>query len=432
VSLPGGGAAAARAPSAAPPADVTHKVVRLQRMRRTATCLLALMITLLAACVALQARYPWLALVRAFAEAGTIGAIADWYAVVALFRRPFGLPIPHTAIIPQNQQRIAESFGTFVEENFLTPELIVGRLGGYNAAQALAGWLAEPRNSGAIADVVVASLPELLNGIDEADVARWFDTLVIPQLRTLEVSRAAGGVLEVLTESNRHQPLLDRGLAALETWLSGNMEMIKAKFSAASRYTPATVDAYIVNKFVEGIVALLREVAANPEHELRRQFDEAVQDLIVQLQTSPVHRRFGRSFMRDCIRHLREGGYERVLLDHVRAHVRADLGRARPVLSSVAAAMLAALGKGLGSEPSMQRKLNAWWLELAQSLVVRFRSQLSALITEVVKSWNAEDVSRKIEAEIGRDLQYVRINGTFVGGLVGVLLHVATLAMARV
>ncbi|OAJ55119.1 hypothetical protein A6V36_09675 [Paraburkholderia ginsengiterrae] len=401
-------------------------------MRRTATCLLVLMIALLGVCVVWQGRYPSLALARAFAEAGTIGAIADWYAVVALFRRPFGLPIPHTAIIPRNQQRIAESLGNFVEEHFLTPELIVGRLGGYNAAQALAGWLAEPPNSQAIADVVTAALPELLNGIDETQAARWFDSLVLPQLRTLDVSRAAGGILAVLTDRDRHQPLLDRGLATLETWLTVNVEMIKAKFSAASRFTPAPIDNYIVNKFVEGIIALLHEVAANPEHALRRQFDEAMRDLIVQLQSSPVHRRFGRSLMRDCLRYLREGGYERVLLDHVRACVSADLERAQPVLGSVTAAMLVALGKGLGSDPSMQHRLNAWWLALARSLVVRFRSQLSMLITEVVKSWNAEDVSRKIETEIGRDLQYIRINGTFVGGLVGVLLHIATVVAAQV
>jgi len=289
---------------AAVDAPEDRNAIRLKRMRRTATCLLALMIALLAACAAWQAEYPWLVWLRAFAEAGTVGAIADWYAVVALFRHPLGLPIPHTAIIPRNQQRIADSLGNFVEENFLTPELIIGRLSGHNAAHALARWLAEPANSRAIAGVVADSLPGLLNGIDDADVGRFFDRVVIPRLRTLDVSRAAGGVLKVLTEGDRHQPLLDRGLGALEKWLTANVDLIKAKFSAASRYTPARLDAYIVNRFVEGVIALLHEVAASPDHELRRQFDAAMQDLIVRLQTSAVHRRFGKSLMRDCIRHL--------------------------------------------------------------------------------------------------------------------------------
>jgi len=415
--------------AAALPAE--RKAIPLTRMRRTATCLLALMIALLLVCIPWQGQYPWLAWLRAFAEAGTVGAIADWYAVVALFRHPFGLPIPHTAIIPQRQQRIAESLGNFVEENFLTPELIISRVSGHNAAHALAGWLAEPANSRAIADVVADSLPGLLDGVDDADVGRFFDQLVIPQLRTLDVSRAAGGILKVLTEGDRHQPLLDRGLEALEIWLKANVDLIKAKFSAASRYTPAPLDAYIVNRFVEGIVALLHEVAASPDHELRRQFDQAVRDLIVQLQTSAVHRRLGRTFLRDCIRHVRGGEYYRLILAHTRARVTADLDREHSVLRQVAASALASLGKSVRSEPAIQGKLNAWWLELARSLVVRYRRELSALITEVVKSWDAQEVSRKIEAEIGRDLQYIRVNGTFVGGLIGVVLHALALAVAR-
>ncbi|NPT61466.1 DUF445 domain-containing protein [Paraburkholderia elongata] len=408
-----------------------HKAGGLKRMRRTALCLLALMIALLFACVAWQVDHSWLAWPRAFAEAGTVGAIADWYAVVALFRHPLGLRIPHTAIIPQSQQRIAESLGNFVEENFLTPELIVGRLSGHDAAQALARWLAQPANSRGVADIGANAVAGLLEGIDEADLQWIFDRVVIPQLRTLDVSRVAGDVLKVLTEGERHQPWLVHGLEALENWLTANVEMIKAKFSEASRYTPAPLDAYIVRKFVEGIIALLREAAASPDHELRRQFDESLQALIVQLQTSAVHRRFGKSLMRDCIRYFRHADYYRVLLDRLRMRVIADLGHEQSAVRDALASMLVSLGKRIRREPALRHKLNAWWLALAHELVVRYGPQLSALITEVVKDWNADEVSRKIEAEIGRDLQYVRINGTFVGGMVGVLLHAATLVVMR-
>jgi uncharacterized membrane-anchored protein YjiN (DUF445 family) len=400
-------------------------------MRRTATCLLAFMIALLLACVAWQPEHSWLAWPRAFAEAGTVGAIADWYAVVALFRHPLGLRIPHTAIIAQNQQRIAESLGNFVEENFLTPELIVGRLSGYDAAQALGRWLTQPANSRGVADTVAHAAAELLEGIDEADLQWLFDHLVIPQLRRLEVSRVAGDVLKVLTEGERHQPWLVHGLEALEKWLTANVDMIKAKFSEASRYTPAPLDAYIVRKFIEGIISLLHEVAASPDHELRRQFDESLQALIVRLQTSRVHRRLGKSLMRDCIRYFRHADYYGVLLARLRTHVIADLGHEQSALRDALTKMLATLGKRISREPAIRHKLNAWWLALVRELVVRYGRQFSALITEVVKGWNANEVSQKIEAEIGRDLQFVRINGTFVGGMVGVLLHAATLAVIR-
>ncbi|MGV2292307.1 DUF445 domain-containing protein [Trinickia sp. YCB016] len=393
--------------------------------------MLAAMIVLLLTCAIWQSAYPWLAWPRAFAEAGTVGAIADWYAVVALFRRPCGIPIPHTAIIPQNQQRIAESLGNFVEENFLTPEVIVGRLSGFNAAQALAEWLSARENSAFIAEAAAASLPRMLDDIDETDIEHLFDQLVIPRLRELEVSRVASGVLNILTEGNRHQPLLDRGLIAVEAWLSGNVDLIQAKFSEASKFTPAALDAYIVKKFIDGVVALIHEVVANPEHELRSRFDAAIHDLSNELRTSAVYRRYGRLLLRDCIRHLDEGGYYRVLLEHVREFVLADLGGERSVVRDMLASTLVSLGKGVARDASMQQKLNAWWLDVAKRLVVRHRHHLSALITDVVSGWDAKEVSRKIEAEIGRDLQYIRINGTFVGGMVGVVIHACLFVVVR-
>ena len=410
-----------------------HKALRLTRMRWAATSLLAGTIALLIVCVLYQAKYPWLAWPRSFAEAGTVGAIADWYAVVALFRHPLGLPIPHTAIVPRNQQRIAESLGSFVEENFLAPDLIAARLKHHNAAKALAQWLADRANSETVADAFVDSLPGLLNAIGEEEVARFFDRVVMPRLRTLDISRAAGHVLQILAEGDRHQPMVDRGLHALKQWLVSNSGLLKAKFSEASRYTPARFDAYLVDRFVEGIVTLVHEVVDSPDHALRRQFDSALQDFAVQLQTSHVYRRFGRSLMRDCIRHVRKGDrvHYRVLLDHVRQCVAGDLASRRPVARDMASALLVSLGNGIAEAPAIQHKLNAWWLEIARSLVVRYRGQLPAMITEVVKSWNAQEVSRKIEAEIGRDLQYVRINGTLVGGMAGVLLHAAASVLAR-
>jgi uncharacterized membrane-anchored protein YjiN (DUF445 family) len=412
-------------------ANANLKLVRLRRMRVTATCLLAAMIALLIASVGWQASYPWLAWVRAFAEAGTVGAIADWYAVVALFRHPLGVAMPHTAIIPKNQARIAESLGSFVEQNFLTTEIVVGRLSEYNAAGALATWLAEKENSSAIANVVVESLPRLLERIDEEDVKVLFDRLLLPQLRTLDVSRIAGQVLGVLTEGNRHQPLLDRGLVAVEAWLTANVNLIKAKFSEASRFTPAPLDAYIVNKFVEGIVVLVHEVAANPDHELRRQFDSAFITLSADLQTAANYRRFGRVLLRDCIRHIKAGGYYRVFLDRIQARVAMDAASDQSVAHDMISGALVSLGKTMVSASSIQNKLNAWWLEIARMLVLRYRHQLSGLITDVVKGWDAQEVSGKFEAEIGWDLQFIRINGTFVGGLVGLLIHTCVFAVMR-
>lgn len=419
---------------AAPDRPATPAQNGLRRMRRTATAILVAMLVLLVLSALGQAYYPsyasWLAWVRAFAEAGTVGAVADWYAVVALFRRPLGLPIPHTAIIPRNQMRIADSLGSFVERNFLAPELIVDRLRAHNTAKVAASWLASPANSRALADPVVDSLPALLQVLDDDNVARLFERSALPWLRTLDVSALAGNLLQVLTEQQRHQPLLDRGLRAMEKWLTANAGLLQAKFSEASRYTPVRLDAYIVNKFVEGIIALLHEVRSAPDHPLRQQLDEAMQVLIVRLRTSPRYRRTGRSWMRDFIRYLKREDSYRMLWHRLRLWLGSEAAREDSWMRAMVADMLASLGASVRDDPAQQDRLNAWWLQLVHAAVIRYRHQVPALISEVVKSWDPDEITRKIESEIGRDLQFIRINGTVVGGTVGVLLHAALLWLA--
>lgn len=403
---------------------------KLRRMRTIATGLLLAMLALLVASVLGQPHYPWLAWVRAFAEAGTVGAVADWYAVVALFRHPFGIPVPHTAVIPRNQQRIAENLATFVESNFLAPELIVDRLRTHNTAQSVAAWLAAPGNSRALADPAVDSLPALLRVFDDDEVARLIQRGALPGLRALDVSGIAGHLLQILTETQRHQPLLERALTALEAWLADNAGLLQAKFGEASRYTPVRLDAYIVNKFMAGVIALLHEVRTEPEHPLRQQFDDAVRDIIVRLRTSDRYRRIGRLWMRDFLRHLEREDSYRALWQQLRDWISADALRQDSLARAMLADLLASLGASVRDDQALQARLNDWWLRGVQFTVSRYRHLVSRLIAEVVKGWDADEISRKIELEIGSDLQYIRINGTFVGGMAGVLLHAAMLLVA--
>ena len=409
--------------------DLGLKQSRLRKMQVLATALLLTMLSLLWLSTALLAAHPWLQWVQAFAEAAAVGAIADWYAVVALFRRPLGLPIPHTAIIPRNKDRIGESLGSFVEQNFLTPENVVRRLQPHNLAQALASWLVEPRNKRAVANAVGDLVPRMLRACSDKDLQRLLDRTLRPMLLRLDVSRLAGYLLELLVRDDRHHALLDHMLPAMEGWLERNHGLIKAKFGEASRYTPATLDAYIVAKFVDGIMALLHEVAGDPDHELRARFDVATVKLVEDLKTSRAYRRRGRALLRDLIEHVRNEDYYRILWDDITALVEADLRGERSVLREQVAGALDLFGKEMLADPALQRKLNAWWLDMVRELVLRFRHEASALIAEVVKSWDADEVSRKLELEIGRDLQFIRINGTVVGGAVGLLLHAATLSI---
>jgi len=404
-------------------AQARSKADRLRRMQWLATSLLGLMLAILAMSAAYESRHPGLHWIRAFAEAGAIGALADWYAVTALFRYPLGLPIPHSAIVSRNKDRIGESLGDFVEQNFLTPENITAKLRQHDAAQALARWLAARRNSLAVASAVADFVPVMLSGLKDEEIRQFFDRTLTPQLLSLNVSRIAGNVLAMLTESERHQVLLDRALQALERWLVAKQGLIEAKFSEASRYTPRGLDSYVVNKFRQGIVTLLHEVVENPRHELRQQFDQAVRDLIHDLMNSEEYRQKGQALLRKLVEHLQAEKFYRLLWDDVRRRVQADLESEPSLIKEHIARALTVLGEALLEEAGVRQKLNEWWLDAIHKVVVRFRHQISGLITDVVKSWDAEEVSRAVELEIGRDLQYIRINGTLVGGTVGLLLH---------
>lgn len=392
-------------------------------MQRAAIALLCVMLALLLISVHYQSAYPWLHWVRAAAEAAVVGAIADWYAVVALFRHPLGIPVPHTAIIPRKKDSIGESLGAFVEQNFLTPGNILRKLSEHNAARAVAAWLAESRNSRTVADTLADLMPAAMNALADKDVRTLFDKTIVSHLLQLDVARIAGRVLELLMEGNRHHATLERVLTAMEEVLTQNEERIRVKFGEASRFTPGIVDAYIVRKFVAGVVALLREVKANPDHELRREFDAAARKFIQDLKTSPKYRDKGRALMQDFIHQLASDDYYTRLWSELRRRIEDDLRKQDSVIKEQVAMALASLGNGVLSDRALQDKLNAWLAEAARGIVSRHGHQISSLVSEVVKSWDAGDVSRKLELEIGRDLQFIRINGTLVGGAVGIVLH---------
>jgi uncharacterized membrane-anchored protein YjiN (DUF445 family) len=407
--------------------DDAARRAALARMRWKATGVLGGMLAALGASAMLQPAYPTLAWVRAFAEAGAVGALADWYAVVALFRRPLGLPIPHTGIIPANKDRIGETLGQFVEQNFLTAENVVRELDPPALAAAMAGWLADADNSRALAASICDFVPGLLDAIGDEDVQPLLERVAGAQLARLDVAAIAARLLAVAVENERHQDVLDRAVPPIERWLEANRGRIVAKFGAASRFTPAMVDAYIVDRFIAGIVALLREVAGERNHPLRRELDESVRKLIEDLRTSDAYRERGRELVHEFLHHLRTERAYRALWDRLRAEIRADLAADDSGIRGVIADALVALGRAVAADENVKAKLAAWSQRAAERLVVRHRHHAGKLISAVVKRWDAKEVAEKIELEIGRDLQYIRINGAVVGGLAGLALH----ALAR-
>ena len=392
-------------------------------MQRIALALLLMMGVVLAATSFSVAAHPWTAWVRAFAEAAVVGAVADWFAVVALFRRPLGLPITHTAIIPNNKDRIGESLGRFVEENFLTPENVMQRLAGVNVAKAAGTWLAEPANSDRAAAGICAMVPRVLTMFQDEDVTQFLTRILLGELEKINLSRVAGEALELVTSGEEYQALFDDAVEGIERLIAGNQALILEKFGEASKYTPEFVDRYVVDRFVRGIVRLLQDVIADPRHPLRMQFADSTRKLIEDLKTSPEMHARGAAIKVQIIEHLRTKPYYAALWNDIKNRILADVASDRSRLSKALSSLLNALGSGLARDEAMQGKLNQWLQGALETLMLAHRHQISLLITDVVKSWDAREVSAKIELEIGRDLQYIRLNGTLVGGCVGVLLH---------
>jgi len=396
------------------------------RTRGIALVLLLAMLVLAAACALLQARYPWLAWVRAFAEAGAVGGLADWFAVTALFRHPLGLPIPHTAIIPANKDAIGVALGEFVEHNFLTPEHVVTRLARAQPARVAALWLLTPANRERLADGTCAVLDWSLQRLDDEEARRFLDRLLTPRLRALDLSRMAGEVLDLLTAHDRHQALLDQALRMLDTWVREHRGWIRQKVREGSWLVPGFVDDYIANRFIDGALALLHEAAVDPRHALRAGFDTAVRDYTLALKSSPRLRRRGAALMRSVVAHVRREKYYSQIWADVRTRLQRDIAAGQDSqLRSHTMQLLQAAGEALAQDENMQRKIDQWLLQALDGLLLRHRHHASRLIAEVVRSWDAKEVSAKIEQEIGRDLQFIRINGTLVGGLAGVAMHAA-------
>jgi uncharacterized membrane-anchored protein YjiN (DUF445 family) len=288
---------------------VELKYARLRYMQRLATSLLIAMLALLALSATFKTSHPWLQWVQAFAAAATVGAIADWFAVVALFHHPLGVPFLHTAIVPGNKDRIGASLGQLIEHNFLTAQNVIRKLEQRNLSSVLTDWLVQRANCENLAGRACALIPSMLNALGDEDVRRFVDRTITPQLRRLDLASIAGNILAVLTAGGRHQVVLGQVLKALEAWLSANRGAIKSKFAEASKYTPGFLDTYIVNRFVDGIIALLHEVARNPEHEMRRQFDAATDEFIHKLKTSADLQQQAEVLKQELLVHLEREAY---------------------------------------------------------------------------------------------------------------------------
>ena len=365
--------------------------------------------------------------VASFAAAATVGGLADWYAVVALFRRPLGLPIPHTAIIPRNHLRIADTLGEFIETNFLAPEPVEKRLGEVDFAALVADWLVEPERAAALADFVLRLLPQTLGAIEQSGLKGFLGKRIMTELERVELAPLAAGLLSAVTEKGRHQRLLDELLGALEKVLT-NEETLAALRERIRKELPALfnlyrADAYLLRKIVASTSGFIQDARADRRHPLRVEFDSFVTGFIEQLRSSQAFARRAERLKRDLLARpeitaIAEGAWES-LRTFLEQDSRAPDSQIRRQLE----AMLVDIGGQLARDPAIRAEINRGMVRVLADFVQSQKSGVGRFIADQVKAWDIDMLIGRIELTVGRDLQYIRFNGALIGGLAGLALH---------
>ena len=420
-----------REPPPMRPEDEALKQAQLRHMKRLATGMLLVATAIFVVARLFEPQFPWLGFVRATAEAAMIGGLADWFAVTALFRHPLGIPIPHTAIVAARKDQVGRSLGNFVQRNFVSREVIAFRLSEWRVGEHLAQWLAEADNSRRIARAAARGLATGSRMLRDEDVQHLIGTAIDRKVRDTRVAPIIGKGLSLLTISNRHQEIFDELISLLSRAVERNEEVIRQRIARESPWwIPEAVDDKIHARIVAAIEHTLAEIRDDPEHQMRARFDAGLREFIEKLQHDPevieraeglklellnaeVVRRFSSSLWSDM-----QESLERYATDRADPEAGDEAG---PVERG-----LTAFGQALLADPALLEKVDRWIAEVALHVVERYQSEVSNLISQTVSNWDPNATSRRIELAIGRDLQYIRINGTLVGGLAGLLIYVLT------
>jgi uncharacterized membrane-anchored protein YjiN (DUF445 family) len=401
----------------------------VRRMKLTATCMLLFvaLVYVLAKLASHEGAGPWAGYVAAAAEAGMVGALADWFAVTALFRHPLGLPIPHTAIIPTKKDQLGISLGEFVGENFLSQDVVRQRLRAVGIGNRLGVWLAEPEHADRVTAELATALRGALTVLRDRDVQVVVSEAITRRANTKEIAPGIGKMLEGIVADGGHRRAVDLVVARAHDWLVLHRDdVMVAVEGGAPGWTPRFVDRKVGERVYKELLRFVVEMRDMPSHPARGALDRFLTDFASDLQSDTdtrarVERLKGEVLGRGEVQDLIASAWTAV-----RAMVVAAAEDERSELRMRVRAGLLSLGTRMATEPKVQEKVDRWLEGAAVHVVTTYRREITSLITDTVASWDAEHTTRKIEAHIGRDLQFIRINGTVVGSLAGLLIYVVT------
>jgi uncharacterized membrane-anchored protein YjiN (DUF445 family) len=392
------------------------------------------MLVLMAAVFLLASRYqdvhPAWGFVRAFAEAAMVGGLADWFAVTALFRHPLGLPIPHTAIIPRNKDRIGNTLALFLKDNFLTPSVVARRMRGIDVAGVIGRFLLSPPGEGRLREGASRLIADILEALDEERLGGMVKGAVAGRMRAMEVSPMLGQSMEAAIDEDRHIPILDGIITWAGRTLDANEEMIRTMVSQRANWVMKLtgLDERLSNGIIDGLRKLTIDMAVDTNHPLRLKAEEGMADLAAKLQQDPELRAKVEELKNEIIANKAVTDWIDGLWEKARAGL---LKAARDPDATMAGKFgdaIRQLGATLQEDPRLKATINQFARRAVVGVVAAYGSGIVALVSDTIRGWDARTITGRLEAAVGRDLQYIRINGTLVGGLVGLLIHTAEVA----
>lgn len=412
----------------APNAADAEKLVALQRTKFIATAALVVSFCVFLLAKYFEASWPWLGLVAAFAEAATIGGLADWYAVVALFKHPMGIPIPHTAIIPENQSRIADNLGRFIEQNFLGEELVQEKLKEVDFASLVADWLSDAERSEGLSRFVAKMVPQTLNAIDQSGLRGFVTSRVLDQVNKVEVAPIAAELLSAFTEDNKHQKLFDELTRVIGKFLKDKkaLELVRLKIrdELPTVFNLFRADAYLMKRIIGSAGTLLTEARKDKNHPMRAEFDAFVVKFVERLRTSKEYAKRAEQLKQDLIARPELRDLAEDMWESLRRFLEQDSRSDNSMIQKHLAQMFVEVGKHLARDPAVRADMNQGFVVALGSFVESQKSGVSVFIAEQVKRWDLKQLTRLIEINVGRDLQFIRFNGMAIGGLAGLVLYV--------
>ena len=397
-----------------------------QGMKAVATGLLVVMAGVFVAARAFEPQYPWLPYVKSFAEAAMVGGLADWFAVTALFRHPLGLPIPHTAIIPRNKDRIGEALANFLRENFLIPAVVARRMRNIDLAGAAGRFLQTPAGEGnRIRAGASRLIADIFEGLDDERLGGIVKGAIAGRLRKMDLSPLLGHALASAINEDRHVPMLEASIRWTARALDANEQLIRDMVHKKANWVLklAGLDAKLADAIIDGLKKLTVEMSTDPAHPVRQKIEEALAQLANDLQTRAETRERVEAIKDQLLDNKSVSLWLDTLWQKGREAIIKAARNPDAVLAGKLGEVMKSMGTTLESDPRIRAAINQFARRATVGLAASYGSSIVKLVSETVRGWDARTVTARLEAAVGRDLQYIRINGTLVGGMVGLVLH---------